>query len=251
MATKNAVAYMRYSSDNQHETSIEYQRARINFHCAVNGIELVHEYIDRAFSATSDNRPSFKTLIEDAIAHPSWDTVLVYDLSRFSRNYTDAVRYKSLLKDHNIRVVSVTQDFGCSNEGFLIEGITDLLNDYFSRDNAKKTHAGMAVKSQKAGHCGGIPPLGYDVDANGKLIVNPVEAETVRRIFDMFELNYSYTRMAEILNSEGRKNKRGSCFGKHSFNSLLQQENTRVHILGTKQERRIASTDITPTRINH
>lgn len=222
MTTQNAVAYMRYSSDNQHETSIEYQRAKINFYCAANGIALVHEYIDRAFSATNDNRPDFQALIEDARNHPLWDTILVYDLSRFFRNYADAVHYKSLLKDLGIKVTSVTQDFGSSNESFLIEGITDLLNDYFSRDNAKKTHAGMVVKSQKAGHCGGVPPLGYDLDANGQLVIN--KAETVRRIFDMFELNYSYSQMAEILNREGRKNKRGGSFSKSSFHSLLQQE---------------------------
>jgi len=224
MKTRKAVAYMRYSSDNQQETSIEYQRAKINLYCATNNIALVREYVDRAYSATNDKRPAFQVMMYDAKNKPEWDMVLVYDLSRFSRNYADAVSYKNLLKDLDIKVISTTENFGDSNEGFLMEGIKDLINDYNSRDNARKTHAGMTVKSKKAGHCGGIPPLGYDVDPEGKLIINPEEADTVRRIFNMFELNYSYTRMAKILNEEGRKNKLGLDFGKHSFNSLLRQE---------------------------
>ena len=49
-----AVAYMRYSSDNQNETSIEYQRSAISAYCSRNGIQLVEEYVDEAFSATND-----------------------------------------------------------------------------------------------------------------------------------------------------------------------------------------------------
>ncbi len=224
MAGKKAVAYMRYSSNNQRETSIEYQRARILLYSAANDITIVHEYIDRANTATHDNRYDFQLMVKDAQSNPDWDTILVYDRSRFVRNYLDGRLYNELFEDYGIKVISVTEDFGTSNEAFLAVSITDVFNDYFSRDNAKKTHAGMVMKSQKAEHCGGIPPLGYDIDANGQLIINPIEANTVQRIFDMFELNYSYTKMAEILNSEGKKNKRGGSFGKHSFNSLLQQE---------------------------
>ncbi len=40
MTTKNAVAYMRYSTDNQTENSIEYQRAGIAAYCIQNGLTL-------------------------------------------------------------------------------------------------------------------------------------------------------------------------------------------------------------------
>lgn len=72
--TKKAVAYMRYSSDNQNETSIEYQRIAIEAYCDRNGIELVGEYVDEAYSGTNDKRPGFQDLIRDALDKPEWGT---------------------------------------------------------------------------------------------------------------------------------------------------------------------------------
>lgn len=221
---KKAVAYMRYSSDNQNETSIEYQRFAIMNYCITNSITLVEEYIDEAYSATTDRRPDFQRMMRDAQNHPEWGMVLVHDLSRFCRNASDASRYKNLLNDHDIHLVSVTQNFGETNEAFLMEGITNLMNEAYSRDNAKATHAGMMVKANKAGHCGGQPALGYDLDATGNLIINEEEAEIVRKIFNMFELEYSYSRMAQVLNDEGYTTKSGKPFDKHSFSSILTRE---------------------------
>lgn len=219
-----AVAYMRYSSNNQNETSIEYQRGAISAYCSRNGIQLVEEYVDEAFSATNDKRPDFQRLMTDARNKPKWSIVLVYDYSRFCRNVNDSSTYKNLLRDRNIALISVTQELGDSNEAFMMEGMIDLVNDYYSRNNSKITHDGMLIKARKASHCGGIPPLGYDLDENGKLIINPDEAEIVRLIFDMVEQNYSYTKIADYLNGKGYRTKVGKPFSKTSFPSILHRE---------------------------
>lgn len=219
-----AAAYMRYSSYNQNETSIEYQRNAIHAHCQRTGTELVAEYVDEAFTATNDNRPAFQRLMRDVKDRPVWDTLLVFDLSRFARNITDAVMYGNLLADHDIELVSVTQNFGNSDEGYASKYFCHLTDDIQSRKNSRATHAGLSNKAQKAGHCGGIPPLGYDVNENGQLVINAEEAEIVRKIFAMFEMNYSYTKMAEILNSEGCLTKGRKPFTKNSFHELLRQE---------------------------
>ena len=49
---KNCVAYMRYSTDNQTENSIEYQRAAIADYCTRNDWTLLQEFVDEAYSAT-------------------------------------------------------------------------------------------------------------------------------------------------------------------------------------------------------
>lgn len=214
---------MRYSSDNQNETSIEYQRAAIMDFCLKNDMEVVEEYIDEAYSATTDRRPDFQRLMRAAKKYPMWEAVLVHDMSRFCRNAGDATKYEALLTDHNIKLISVTQNFGDTNEGFLAKGITHLMNDMYSRNNAQATHGGMKATAQKAEHCGGIPPLGFDLE-NGKLAISEYEAEAVRMIFDMFEQNYSYTRMANVLNDAGYVTKEGKPFTKHSFSDLLHNE---------------------------
>ena len=60
------VIYARYSSDHQREESIEGQIRECTAFAEKNGITLLHTYIDRAYSATNDNRPAFQEMIKDS-----------------------------------------------------------------------------------------------------------------------------------------------------------------------------------------
>lgn len=221
---KTAVAYMRYSSDNQTENSITYQRNAILAYAVAKKIDVVDEYIDEAYSGTTDQRPAFQQLLTDAESKPAWDTVLIFDRSRFARNHKEAAMNEDRLADAGIQLVSVTQKFKDDPEGCLMKGIFDLFNEYYSRVNAKHTHAGMMAKARAGKHCGGTPPLGYRVNDEGELEIDPVKAEAVRMIFDMFEMGYSYSRMAKTLNESGYTNSLGDPFSEGSFYELLHQE---------------------------
>ena len=60
------VIYARYSSDNQREESIEGQIRENTAYARKNGIDIVGTYIDRAYSAKTDNRPEFQKMIKDS-----------------------------------------------------------------------------------------------------------------------------------------------------------------------------------------
>lgn len=57
------VIYARYSSDNQREESIEGQLRECKEFAEREGITIMASYIDRAFSAKTDNRPEFQRMI--------------------------------------------------------------------------------------------------------------------------------------------------------------------------------------------
>lgn len=217
-------AYMRYSSTNQDENSIEYQRSHILTYAHCKGYFVQAEYIDEARTGTHDRREGFQEMIKDARNHPVWSKILVFDLSRFARNVKDNSRYTAELEDLGIEVISVTQEFGNNSEGFLMKGLVALLNDYYSRNLAKHTHAGLTMKAKQGLHCGGVPPLGYDVGEDKKLHINEWEADAVRMIFDMYEQQYSYSQIADHLNKRGYHTKTGQPFKKNSFDSILRQE---------------------------
>lgn len=221
---EQVVAYMRYSSNNQDEQSIFYQRSAIMTYSFNKGYFISAEYIDEARSGTNDRREGLQQLLADAQNKPAWHKILVYDMSRFSRNNADAIKYTNMLQDLDIEIISVTQCFDNSNEGALLRGIVNLLNEYYSKNLAKHTHAGLKLKAKEAKHCGGKPPLGYDLDNDKHLVLNQEEAEAVKLIFELFEANYSYVRMAEELNNRGYKTKKGTPFNKNSFFSILSQE---------------------------
>ena len=85
-----AVIYARYSSDSQREASIEGQLRDCKDYAEKNGITVVGTYIDRAYSAKTDDRPDFQRMIKDS-AKKIFDVVLVWKLDRFARNRFDAV----------------------------------------------------------------------------------------------------------------------------------------------------------------
>lgn len=60
------VIYARYSSDNQREESIDGQIRECKVFAERNGIDIIGSYIDRAFSAKTDNRPDFQRMIKDS-----------------------------------------------------------------------------------------------------------------------------------------------------------------------------------------
>ena len=61
-----AVIYARYSSDAQREESIEGQIRECTAFAEKNGMTVLKHYIDRAYSAKTDNRPEFQNMIKDS-----------------------------------------------------------------------------------------------------------------------------------------------------------------------------------------
>ena len=103
-----AVIYARYSSDNQREESIEGQIRECTAYAEKNGITVIKHYIDRAFSAKTDNRPEFQQMIKDS-GKKLFDVVLVWKFDRFARNRFDSANYKMILKKNGVHLISVME----------------------------------------------------------------------------------------------------------------------------------------------
>ena len=57
-----AAIYARYSSDSQREASVEGQLRDCKDYAERNGVAIVGTYIDRAYSAKTDDRPEFQQI---------------------------------------------------------------------------------------------------------------------------------------------------------------------------------------------
>ena len=132
MLTK-AVAYVRCATDDRENSSIEYQRNAIAEYCEAKKIMLCEEYIDKNCSGTNTNRPEFQRLLRDAQDNHGWDQILVYDGSRFSRNYADAIHYKTMLANHGIKLTSITQNFDSKDEVFIGRTLSSFMDELNSR----------------------------------------------------------------------------------------------------------------------
>ena len=97
----NVVIYARFSSHNQTEASIEGQLKECYAYAKRNNYTIVGEYIDRAVSGQTDNRPEFLKMIADS-SKKFFQYVLCYQLDRFARNRYDSATYKAKLKKNGV-----------------------------------------------------------------------------------------------------------------------------------------------------
>lgn len=218
-----ACAYIRYSSDNQRDESLEAQIRAIKEFGKSNGYEIVKVYQDKAKSATTDKRPEFQQMIKDS-GNDVFDAVIVHKLDRFSRNKYDSAQYKRKLKQNGVKLISVTENLDGSPESIILESVIEGMAEYYSKNLAREVMKGMKETAYQAKHTGGLPPLGYDVNSGKKYVINDREAESVRLIYEMYVTGYTQSQMVDELNARGFKTKVGAMFKSNSINSVLSNE---------------------------
>lgn len=220
-----AVAYCRYSTDNQTENSIMYQLDAIQNYCKNNDYNLIDVYSDEAKSGTNTQRDNLQRLLDDCKKN-KFNAVIIYDQSRLSRNVVDWFNLRACLSENNITLCSCNETL--SNDiydscGFLTEGVKALFNQQFVLDTRKKSIAGKTQKAKQALFCGGSAPLGYDI-IDRKYVVNEAEAAIIRTIFNMYANGYSYKDIMEKLLEKGYRTKNGNVIGTNAIYYLLINE---------------------------
>lgn len=157
---RNAVIYARYSSHSQTEQSIEGQLRVCHEYARREGFTIVGEYIDRAISGRTDDRPDFQRMISDSRKR-AFQYVIVYKLDRFARNRYDSAVYKHKLKQNGVKVVSAMENIGDNPESIILEAVLEASAEYYSLELAQKIKRGMRESALKGQFCGGGIPFGY------------------------------------------------------------------------------------------
>src|SRR6056297_3514902 len=115
MKKRKAAAYIRVSTDRQvGGESLSVQRKGIKQYCNANNIELVNEYSDEGISGGNvKDRHALLQCLNDGI-QGKFDTLIVWNLSRFGRNARELLNNHDELKKHGITLISIKEnlDFG-------------------------------------------------------------------------------------------------------------------------------------------
>ncbi len=217
-----AARYARYSTDKQTENSIAYQFSKIEEYCQSNAIEIDASSSDEGESGTNIDRDGFLDMVAAAARH-EFEAVVIYDISRGSRDVADWFSFRKQMARLGVRVISATQALGdiTSPNDFLVELITVGLGEHQVLDTRQKSIAGTAERAKKGLFCGGLPPLGYDIQ-NGEYVINEQEAKLVKEIFRLYAAGESYNGILKAL--DGAKGKKGAPIGKNSLYSILTNE---------------------------
>ena len=167
--------------------------------------EFVGVYADEGISATSTkNREQFNAMIEDCKAGKI-DMIFTKSISRFARNTLDCLKYIRLLKEINIPVFFEKESINTMDaKGEVLITIMASLAQQESESLSKNTKMGIQYRFQQGKVMVNTRNfLGYDKDENGHLIINPAEAEVVKRIFREYLEGASCMKIARGLERDG------------------------------------------------
>ena len=186
---KKTAIYARVSTTEQaeKELSIPAQIKELKEYAINNNMEIVNIYKDEGVSAKTDDRPEFQKMIAEAkLKSKPFDVILYHKNDRFARNREDAIVYKSLLRrDCGIELIAIKEDFGDGPVAKMIEGILEVIAEFYSLNLAQEVKKGMTEKAGQ-GKVLGETPLGYTVDENGNYKVVSDEAKVVQYIFNEY-----------------------------------------------------------------
>ena len=217
-----AVIYARYSSDSQREASIEGQLRDCKDYAEKNGITVVGTYIDRAYSAKTDDRPDFQRMIKDS-GKKIFDVVLVWKLDRFARNRFDAVNYKYQLEKNGVHLVSVMEPISQGPEGIMVESMLIGMAEYYSAELALKVARGERENALQCKYNGGVVPLGFTIGKEDRLYhIDPETAPIVQEIFSRYADGEPAEKIAASLNERGLRTRTGKPFVKNSFFQIFR-----------------------------
>lgn len=203
--TKRCAIYTRKSVQqdvSHHFGSLDAQRAICSAYIASQQhkgwSELPRHYDDDGQSGSDLKRPALQELLSD-VESGLIDVVVIYKLDRISRTLIDFVRLMDLMEQFGVAFVAVTQNFDTADStGRLILNIL-LTFAQFEREIASdRLRDKFGAMRQRGMFVGGNPPFGYDL-INKKLVINPVEAETIRWMFKRYVERKSYLAVAKEL----------------------------------------------------
>ena len=196
--------------------------------------QLVVEYcknkgykLDRLFSevgsSVDPDRPQYKLMLQYLTEHDGV-TVVVTDYDRIGRDTLLLSLFKQLCKEH-MHLVELVNGTIYSYDNYtdiFTQEILSSVSSYIYQQTKAKMYRGMK-QAQKEGKRIGAKPFGYDI-VNKRLAVNPVQADTVKRVFKLIAQGTSTAEVVRLLKQEGIITNTGRFFDTRAIRLLIKNE---------------------------
>lgn len=225
---RRVAGYARVSTDHEDQVSsyqaqVDYYTSYIQNHA---GWQLAGIYTDEGITGTSvRKREGFKQMVTDALAGRI-DLIITKSVSRFARNTVDSLTAVRRLKDGGVEVFFEKENIWTFDaKGELLITIMSSL----AQEEARSISENVTWGHRKRFADGKVTIpfsrfLGYDRGPDGNLVINPTEAVTVRRIYDLFLDGQPYSGICKTLTDEHLANPTGSPWSVTRIKAVLTNE---------------------------
>lgn len=184
--TNTYAGYVRVSSEEQRRQGLSpsYQEERIKSYVESKEGTIHRIYQDLGKSGGSvKGRKEFQQMLKDA-KEGQFNHIVVLRLDRFSRSIRDVILLLDELKEKGIQLQTVSGEIDTTTpQGELFLHFSAMLAQFERRMAKKRTEEIHLMKVEK-GMPVSPPPYGYKWK-NKQWVINPSEAEVVRKVFQM------------------------------------------------------------------
>lgn len=234
----NIAAYCRVSTEKENQlNSLEAQKQFFTEYTKRTGDVLVRLYADEGISGTkTKNRKEFMRMMADA-DKGLFDMVVVKDISRFARNTVDLLQNVRKLKSLGIETQFLTANMTSMGNSEFVLTIFGALAQEESANTSKRVKFGKKMNAEK----GRVPNIVYGYDKTigdyFNLEINKEEAAVIKQIFKMYtEEGYGALKIANHLNEQGVRTKRGCTWSQNAICRILDNELYTGKVINGKQE---------------
>ena len=220
-------AYCRVSTDHDDqreslETQKQHYEAWIKMH---SDWEFAGVFYDFGITGTkADVRDGLQALMyECRIGRINY--VLTKSISRFSRNTSDCLSLVRELLSYNIPIYFEKENIDTgSMESELILSVLSSMAQSESESISKNVKWSVKKRMEEGTFVFGYLPYGYTKDADGKMVIDPVESEIVRLIFDLALNGMGTYKIAQLLDRKKVPTRKGGKWSGSTVKGILVNE---------------------------
>jgi site-specific DNA recombinase len=220
-----AAGYARVSTAEQAEKgwNLGADRSRIEAEAAAKGWELVDLYDDGGRQGDDRDRPEFNRMLAEV---DRYDVLIMRDLDRFSRKLSIYALAVDDLQEAGVTLYEFEGEQGLRDLRLDDENdrlLADIKAAVAQNEKAKikrRVKQAKTARRKAGGAPGGKRPYGYRYQ-DGALVVDPIEAATVQRMFEMADAGASQRTIARTLNAEGIPASRGGRWAPSTVSRIL------------------------------
>ena len=194
-------------------------------------------YIDEGISgSTVAKRKNFLKMINDA-KEDKFDLIITKEVSRFSRNLSDSIKYTQILMQNDVGVYFQTNGINTydPNSEFILNMMGSVAQEEVKRLSSRvKWGHKEAIKKGRV--LGSNNIIGYTKN-NATLVIEPNEANKIREIFKLYATGkYGFTKLALILYNRGIKNSKGNIYDKDTLKRIIENPKYKGYYRGHTTE---------------
>jgi site-specific DNA recombinase len=206
---KNVIAglYPRVSTDDQVREgfSLDEQEKEMKKLCMYKNYQIYKVYREEGVSAKNMNRPKFQEMIQD-LKDGKINRIIVYKLDRLTRSIQDLEVICKLIEKYHCSLDSVSEEINTDTAtGVFFIRMTTILAQLEIERTSERTKFGLKGAA-KNGHFCGKAPIGYR-KINKELVIDDLESEVVKEIFDDYVNGLSVCTITKKLNNKNALNR--------------------------------------------